>query len=141
MLYNIDLFSSLTVGALPTLLAQQSSGGALSGLFAFVIFLALYGFIAFCWQTIFTKCGVENPWFAWIPILNTYAGFKAGGEQEPVLWTVLTLVPCINIVAVVKFVIAWINICKKIEKSPWLLLAILIPVIGAPLLFGYLAFA
>ncbi|HEY9645592.1 MAG TPA: DUF5684 domain-containing protein [Chroococcidiopsis sp.] len=145
MSYAIAPFMNLELGLLPILLAQDSApidGAAAAGINAgsLVLNLILYVVIAFFWQKIFTKVGVERPWFAWIPILNVYAAFQAGDEENPVLWTVLMLVPCVNIAAVVKLIIAWVNVAKKLGKSPWLLLLLLVPILGSIGVFGYFAF-
>jgi hypothetical protein len=102
------------------------------GIFGYLIFAF------FAWK-IFQRLDIENAWYAWIPILGTYITFVAGDEEKPVLWTVLSFVPCINIIAAIKLIIAWVKICQKLEKSPWLLLLCLIPC-AAIFVFGYLAF-
>ncbi|MDJ0843461.1 DUF5684 domain-containing protein [Crocosphaera sp.] len=91
-----------------------------------------------CWK-VYEKCGVENAWFAWIPILGLYVNFQAGDEEQPLLWTILMFIPCINIVSIIKLLIAWIRIFQKLGKSPWLLLLALIPCVWF-ILLGYLAF-
>jgi hypothetical protein len=146
MLHATELIHHSTMGLLPQLLAQTSSaadsaaaGGI--GIVQIIIFIATYAFVAFCCQQIFERCGVENPWFAWIPILSTYAGLQAGDEENPLLWTILACIPCVNLVALIKIIPAWINICQKLDKTPWILLTIFIPVIGSFILFGYLTFA
>lgn len=101
--------------------------------------IALYVFFSFCWQTIFNKLGQENSWFAWIPILQNYAMFKAGDEPNPLLSTILLIIPLVNILVIFNLIKAFINITKKLGKSPWLLLLLLVP-LGQILLFGYLAF-
>lgn len=121
----------------PLIIAQSSSGSdAASALYTLISIILYFVSAFFCWK-IYEKCGVENPWFAFIPILGTYANFQAGDEENPLLWTILACIPCLNIVAVVKLIIAWVNICKKINKSPWLLL--LIPCFGF-LILGYFAY-
>jgi Family of unknown function (DUF5684) len=115
--------------------AGEEGGGLLS----LIISLAVYVFFSFCWQTIFNKLGQENSWFAWIPILQNYAMFKAGDEPKPLLWTILLIIPLVNIVAIFILIKAFINITKKLGKSPWLLLLLLVPFVQI-LLFGYLAF-
>lgn len=141
MLNTVALpFTHFVVESMPILLAQASySNGELSP-GQIVLILIFYVYAAFTCQKIFTKCGVENAWFAWIPILGTYANFKAGDEPNAVLWTILSLIPCVNIVAVIMLILAWTRICRKLGKSPWLLLLVLIPYIGSMILLGYLAF-
>jgi hypothetical protein len=140
MLYSSAPFVHLPLGIVPFLLAQEpyAEAGELSA-GQIVLILIVYLIAAFFCQKIFEKCGVPNPWFAWIPILGTYATFQAGDEENPTLWTILSLIPCINIVAAIKQIMAWIKICQKLGKSPWLLLVAFIP-FGAIFLLGYLAF-
>ncbi len=122
---------------LPLILAQSSSGSDGSSALSSIISIIIYFVAAFFCFKIYEKCGVENPWFAFIPILANYANFQAGDEENPLLWTILACIPCVNIVAVVKLIISWVNICKKINKSPWLLL--LIPCFSV-LILGYFAY-
>lgn len=125
---------------MPFLLAQEVSAQVQLGpgqTLSIIILYLILGF--FCWK-IFEKLNVENAWFAWVPILGTYIAFVAADEEKPVLWTVLAFIPCINIVAAIKLIMAWIRICGKLNKSPWVLLACLIPFIGPIACFGYLAF-
>lgn len=126
-------------GLLPNLLAQTSYSEPQFGAGQIIIFILIYLISAFFCQKIFEKCGLENAWFAWVPILNTYASFKAGNQDNPVLWTILSLVPCVNIAAAVMLVISWVRICNKLGKSPWLLLFCLLP-LGVFGVLGYLAF-
>ena len=122
---------------LPLILAQSSSGSDGSSALANIISIIIYFAGAFFCFKIYEKCGVENPWFAFIPILGTYANFQAGDEENPLLWTILACIPCVNIAAIIKLIIAWVNICKKIIKSPWLLL--LMPCFSV-LILGYFAY-
>ena len=132
-------FSSTLALIPPLLFAQEAYPQPEIGAAQIFIYLIAYLIAAFlCWK-IFEKLNIENAWFAWIPILGTYITFVAGDEENPTLWTILSLIPCINIVAVVKLIIAWVRICKKLGKSPWLLLICLVPC-GAFFVFGYLAF-
>lgn len=98
-----------------------------------------YVILAYFSWTIFKKLNIENAWFAWIPILGAYITFVAGDNDNPILWTILLCIPCLNIIAIFPFIGAWIRICRKLEKSPWLLLLCIIPCVNF-LVFGYLAF-
>ena len=121
--------------------AQQPSPEDVAAFQLFTNLLSLiFYFIGafFCWK-IYEKCGVENAWFAWLPILGVYANFQAGDEENPLLWTILSCIPCLNIVAGIKLIIAWVRIFQKLGKSPWLLLLAIIPCVWFFLL-GYLAF-
>lgn len=137
MLHFAALGTNLGTVALPVLLAQVTYTNGEINTTQLILSLIAYLVGAFFSMKIFEKLGVENAWFAWIPILNAYITFVAGDEENPVLWTILALIPCINIVAIVKLIIAWVKICKKLEKSPWLILLWLVPLIGFAI-FGYL---
>ncbi|MET0113644.1 MULTISPECIES: hypothetical protein [Limnospira] len=64
----------------------------------------------------------------------------AGDEDNPILWTILMFIPCVNIIAIIWFIKAWIRICKKLEKTPWLILLWIVPVVGTLVFYSYLAF-
>lgn len=46
---------------------------------------------------VFTKIGLPG-WMGIIPYMNIYMIFKARGQRDPVLWLVLSLIPCVNII-------------------------------------------
>jgi hypothetical protein len=62
-------------------------------IYALFIILFLVGY----WK-VFTKMGLPG-WMGIIPIVNVYMLFKARGQREPVVWTILMFIPCINFVA------------------------------------------
>ncbi|WP_416665820.1 DUF5684 domain-containing protein [Egbenema bharatensis] len=124
---------------LPFVLAQQTAQPEITAA-DILLYIVIYVVFAFLLQRILTKLNFANPWYAWIPFLNAYAIFKAGDEPNAVLWTILSIIPCINIVAVIMQIIAWTRICRKLGKSPWLLLLWLIPLLGAFGFLGYLAY-
>ncbi len=126
---------------LPVLLAQRSTTQAPPEIDAPIVVISLIGHLMltfFCYK-IYQKLYVENAWFTWIPILNIYITFLAGDVENPVLWTILYCVPCINIIAGIKLIIAWVRIFNKLNKSPWLLLICIIPY-AVLFVFGYVAF-
>ena len=47
---------------------------------------------------VFTKIGLPG-WMGIVPFVNVYMIFEARGERDPVLWLILSLIPCVNIVA------------------------------------------
>jgi hypothetical protein len=136
-------------GTLPMLLAQSATdvGGSAdpaatagASLGSLLFGAVIYVFFAFCQWKIFEKCGTENAWFAWIPVLSTYALFKTVNDENAVLWTILSIIPCVGIVSAVMAIVAWVKVFQKLDKSPWLLLLCLTG-IGAFFVFGYAAFA
>lgn len=66
-------------------------GGAVLGV-VWLLFLVI-GF----WR-VFTKLGLPG-WMGLIPFVNVFMIFRARGQHEPVLWLVLSLIPCVQIVA------------------------------------------
>ncbi|MEM1367719.1 MAG: hypothetical protein AAGG02_06815 [Cyanobacteria bacterium P01_H01_bin.15] len=103
-----------------------------------IFFLAIYFVMAYFIYRIYQRLNVENPWYAFIPVLGYYPAFIAGEIENPILWTVLTIVPCVNIISAVFLIMAWVKVFNKLNKSPWLLLLCLIP-LGALFVFGYAA--
>ena len=82
------------------LLAQSSSDGGSTGLTIVVLFVYLaFIVLAFAgyWK-VFTKIGLPG-WMGIVPFVNVYMLFKARGQREPVVWLILALIPCVNIVA------------------------------------------
>jgi hypothetical protein len=81
------------------LLAQSSDNaagiglGVLFGLFWVAFFVM---FIVGYWK-MFTKLGLPG-WMGIIPFVNVYMIFKARGEHEPVVFLILTMIPCIGII-------------------------------------------
>ena len=92
-------------------------------------------FVAFCLQTIAKKTNTDNGWFAWIPILNYVLMVKIA--KKPVWWVLLFFVPLVNFVIII---IVLAGMCEARGKSPWLTVALILPVVN---IFGlaYLAFA
>jgi Family of unknown function (DUF5684) len=122
----------------PVALAAKLGGGGKSSFMSGLISLVVYCFYSYCTQVILQKLDQPNTWLAWIPIANFYAIFKAG--DKPGWWCILLIIPLINIIGGILLVTAWIEIVKKLGKSPWLLLLWLIPLVNLFLL-PYLAFA
>jgi len=79
----------------------------------------------------------ENPWYAWIPILNVVLLFRMG-DQNPLL-ILLVLIPGIGALVVgILSIIALMNICEKRGYDKLLGLLALVPVANIVLL-GILA--
>ncbi|WP_013322814.1 hypothetical protein [Gloeothece verrucosa] len=164
---GLSIVNSTLITILPIFLAQQnySSGKTevVPEILFYIIYIIDYIIVNFLRWKIFQRCKVKKAWFAWIPILGQYAAFKAGNRKNPVLLTILlysspviyiispfmfspSLVVQIFILAMLIFLFtlfqllsAWINICKKLKKSDFLLLLCLIP-LGNYAVLSYLAF-
>src|SRR5215217_3493776 len=76
------------------MIAAGSAGGvALGIIYAALFIIALVGY----WL-LFVKLGLPG-WMGIVPFVNVYMIFKARGLRSPVLWLILSLIPCINIIA------------------------------------------
>lgn len=96
-------------------------------LFAFVILAAAYVIVSFLLGKIFKKAGLPA-WIAWVPFYNTWKMLEIGGQQG--YWSILTLVPVVNIVAAVFVIIAMYNIGLKLGKEGvFVLLAIFLQLV------------
>lgn len=105
-------------------------------LFILVVFVIVYILVAISLMRIAKRTNTPNGWFAWIPILNLILMLQIAGR--PMWWLVFFLVPFVNIVGIVLNFIIWIDIAKRLGKSPVIgFLAGLIPIIFVP----YLAFS
>jgi hypothetical protein len=105
-------------------------------LFIFCIFLlVIYVYHALALQTIATKTNTENPWFAWIPILNIILMLNIA--RKPIWWIVLCLIPFVNIVILI---IVWMAIAEARNKPNWWGILLIVPVANL-IVPGYLAWA
>jgi len=129
-----------------------------------IIVLAFYLFVCRCFYNIFKKLGEPNAWFAWFPFLLNWAFYKAGNQSpwwtigiyipeltdwltnyqisDPfssssvslLLSTIISFLRLFHIAALVFSIIAMVNILKKLDKNPWLILLMLIPLVNLILL-------
>ena len=77
----------------------SSNGGGFAAFgILMVIYLALFVVFLIGYWKVFAKLGLPG-WMGIIPFVNVYMLFKARGQHEPVVWLILSLIPCINIIA------------------------------------------
>lgn len=108
------------------------AGGAIVGLLILVIELGILAvMIAGMWK-LFVKAG-QPGWAAIVPIYNTYVMTQIVGR--PILWFILTFIPCVNFVAMV---LIMIDLAKSFGKSTGYAIGmILLPFVFIPMLgFG-----
>lgn len=108
-------------------------GGLL--LFVLVIALLVYIYMAICLMKIAKKTGMDNAWFAWIPILNIILMIQCA--QKPLWWIILFFIPLANIVAMI---IIWMAVAKNLGKPEWLGILMIVPFANL-IVPGYLAFS
>lgn len=82
------------------LIAQSSNDAqdSASVIASAVIAVAWLLFVLIGYWKVFTKLGLPG-WMGLIPFVNVYMIYKARGQHSPVLWLILSLIPCVNIVA------------------------------------------
>lgn len=76
---------------------ENGAGGGSIAIFGLLYLVLLVLFLVGYWK-VFTKLGLPG-WMGIIPFVNIYMLFKARGKHEPVVWLILALIPCINIIA------------------------------------------
>jgi Family of unknown function (DUF5684) len=85
-------------GTLAQETTDMSSGGVgFVVLFSLLWLVLLAAYLIGCWK-VYEKIGLPG-WMGIVPFVNVYMLFKARGQRDPVLWLVLSLIPCINFVA------------------------------------------
>jgi hypothetical protein len=106
-------------------------------MFVFIFVVAIYVFSAICLKRIAEKITpAERSWFAGIPIAKfLLTGWLAG---KPGWWTVLMLIPIVNIVVAV---MVWLKVAKACGKPAWLGVIVVLVPIGNLVALGHLAFS
>lgn len=113
--------------AAPGIMGLLCSGIGSLICFVVVVAIALIPLIG-VWK-LFEKAGKPG-WAAIVPIYNVYILTEIAGMD--IMWFILSLVPCVNIVAAVMI---WINVCKNFGKdTTYAILIILFPYIFVPML-------
>jgi len=97
--------------------------------------LAIYAYFAFSLMTIANKLGVENSWWAWVPILNLILMLNM--VNKPVWWIILFLIPLVNIIIAI---IVWMAIAEARGFPSWWGILLIVPFVNL-VVPGYLAFA
>jgi Family of unknown function (DUF5684) len=101
--------------------APVATSNPLVSLFSLISYL----FSSFCFWKIYEKLGENNAWFAWVPFLNVWKMYQAGGQSP--WWLIGLFIPLVNIAAIVFLIMAMIKIVQRLGKNPWLILLMLIP--------------
>ncbi len=147
MSLSMKLHSGVKWAAIPAVTLLSASGAfaqdnrspaapALAGgvlIFALIIGLAIYVYMALAVQTIAQKTNAENPWMAWIPIVNIVLLLNIA--KKPIWWIVLFLIPLVNIVFVI---LVWMGVAEARNKPSWWGILLIVPVVGI-IVPGYLA--
>lgn len=137
------MFPFLQVTTMPIEITPMATDAAVGlGIFAgamsifYLIFgLGSYIWLAICLYKIAQKQNAENPWFAWIPILNLVLMLEIA--KKPMWWIVMFLIPIANIVFAIMLYVEFLKVLGK--PTWWVVLMILVP-FAYHVIFGILAF-
>ncbi|HQO18857.1 MAG TPA: DUF5684 domain-containing protein [Acidobacteriota bacterium] len=110
--------------------------GAIWVIVGIVFFIAFISYLYFslCLYKICKKCGIENAWLAWIPIVQIVPMLQCGGK--PLWWILLLFIPLVNIIV---GIIVWMAIAERRGKPSWVGILIIVPILGV-FIPAYLAF-
>ncbi|MFH1802945.1 MAG: hypothetical protein ABH864_05880 [archaeon] len=110
-------------------------GGALAGLIAIGIFVALlivaavYIYFALAYKAIAEKLKYQKSWLAWIPVAQWAMLLQLGGFHWA--WIFLLLIPVFGWIALfIIYIIAMWRVFEKVQQPGWFSLSMIIPEIG-----------
>jgi Family of unknown function (DUF5684) len=132
-LYPSNLFlSDILLAQASDIPASAGAGAEMSPavmLVQVVLSIGGYIFTSWCLQKIFEKLSMPDSWMAWVPIVQTVKTFQAGDKNPWLL--LLILIPIVGPIAfIVFYVMAFMNIAKKLGKASWLGIATIVPLLG-----------
>lgn len=115
----------------PTQAQDLSAGDTVLLLVFAILWLAIvvvmYVIVSILLGRIFKKAG-QQQWKAWVPVYNQWTMLQLGGK--PGWWTLVMLIPIVQIVGIVMLYISMYNIGLKLQKSGvFVLWAIFFPLV------------
>jgi hypothetical protein len=136
----LSTLASLTLLTTVPLFADQPTGAQAAAIGAVILTIlvfaaAAYVYFSLALKTIAEKTHTENPWWAWIPIIQ--AVLMLNIAKKPVWWIALLLIPLVNIVIAV---IVWMAISEARNKPSWWGIMTIVPFFGL-IVPGYLAWS
>jgi hypothetical protein len=114
--------------------AQTALAGGIMLVF-FLIFLAVYIYMALALQTIAKKTHTENAWWAWIPILQLILLLNIA--KKPLWWIILLFIPLVSIVI---GIIVGMAVAEARGKPSWWGILLILPGLNL-IAAGYLAWS
>jgi len=103
----------------------ESAQGDFYGMFFWIAALAMYFYFSFAQYKMAQKTGHTAPWWAFIPILNTFQLIQMAGKEW--YWFLFCLVPIVNVIC---FAILWANAAKACHHAPFWGVLMLLPFIN-----------
>jgi len=106
--------------------------------FALILSLALYVYMALALMTIAKRTSTENGWLAWIPIANFYLLTQIAGKSGHWTWLYLAAaIPFVGwVLAGVGIWFFWIT-AEKVGMPGWTSLLLLLPLVNLIVLGMY----
>lgn len=135
--FGITNISAQTEPSLQTSGSGSGAGGVFELFWVLgfsLISLIMYIFCSYCFQKIFQRLNIPNAWLAWVPFGNTWLMLRAGDQSG--WWVVAMFIPLLNFVVLIFLIIAFVNVMKKLGRSPWLLLLLLVPLANFWLMYS-----
>ena len=109
-------------------------------IFALIILLAIYLYMAFALMTIANKTKTKNSWLAFIPIANIYLMTQIAGLSG--WWTLAVLAGIIPVIGSIAVLAAmayfWWLIAEKLKRPNWWGILMIIPIVNL-VIIGILA--
>ena len=127
-------FTTYDPGAYEATAVTSSAGGGMFLLVMFVVFVALYVYMAYCLQQIAKKTNTPNDWLAWIPIPNIVLMVQIA--RLPLWWIVGLFIPFVNIGVIIYL---WWKIAEARNRPGWWSILMLISPVNLVLMW-FLAF-
>ena len=113
------------------------SGGMPGWLIAVLVvfWLAIYVYSSFCVMKMADRLGVENGWFAFIPLLNLWLLCQMGDRDNS--WFIIMLVGafCCGIVTMVMAIIIFMDIAERLGFENWWGILLIIPIFNYYVLY------
>jgi hypothetical protein len=98
-------------------------------LVSFLIAIVEWLFLSYVLWKIAKKLEVKDyAWWAWVPVLNFALIYRMGGQKF--VHMIYLMIPCVSVIGLVYFYIAWVNILKKLGKPEWHVVFIFIPIVN-----------
>lgn len=124
----------LATGTQTAEVAVNGAAMAGFGLIMFLVFAVFYVYFAYCMYKIAQKTNTDNPWLAWVPIVNVFYSVKIA--RVSMWWILGLLVPGLNIGVIVY---VWMEISKLRNYPYWFGILMLISPVNLVIIW-FLAF-
>jgi hypothetical protein len=132
----LSLFGQLSNDTYAMDTSDAVGGAIMMGLLLFAVLftIILYILVSIMLARIFKKAGVEG-WKAWVPVYSSWVTLELGEQKG--WWSILLLIPIVNVVATIFLYIAMYNIGLRLNKEGYFVLwAIFLPLVW----YAWLAF-